>query len=289
MKISNALYTYPVLSTSGVRDDYMPESSFSIEVDKSQTGVSENSLDISVTLVNQNLSNLINSNKAKIICHIESPLSSYRKIYDIDSFDMRLQVPINPEVMRGVLEVTPFIVASEEISNFTSDMFGEFYKGEYSIEQGDILAFAPTTEIEIEPDDINKRPTQSIIRISGRKEVRDMTTDLSGENIIIWLPEKTYYGYKNLSGKESFYYKLSLMAIVLPALITAINDIKYGDGSSDNKIWSRVIKSKLKSGGRGADPEQYDPLVHAQFLLNNPADDTFRPIIDSNDNNGGDN
>jgi len=286
MKVSNALYTYPVLSISGLRDDYLPESSFSIEIAQVQTGVSETSLDISVSLEDTNLSALVNSGKAKITCHIESPLSSFRKVYDIDAFDMHIQIPINPDEMRGYLEVTPFIVANEVIDNFTSNAFSEFYEGKYYLERGDILAFAPTTEVEIEPDDIDKRPTQSIIRVTSHKE-RDMSIDLSGDNILIRLPEATYSGYRNLSSKASDYYAMSLMAIVLPALMAAIYDIKSEKADSDDKVWSRVIKAKLKNGGMGSNYDQYDPLAYAQFLLNNPAEDTFRPIINASDSNGG--
>lgn len=280
MKVSNALYTYPVLSESSLRDDYVPESSFSAVATQHQTGVNEMSIEVSVDLKDDTLLRLVQDKKAKIVCHVESPLSSYRSMQEIDMFTRNISLPIDTTVMRGSLEITPFVTAAVPLEEFTSDTFSEFYKGTYRIEAGDILAFAPTIEIEIEPDDIDKLPTQSIIRVSSH-DAREMATDLAGNYILIRLPEDTYKGYKVLSKKESSHYKLSIMGIVLPALMDALYELKTNDGQSDDKIWARVVKAKLKDGGRGSDVAQYDPLVHAQFLLNNPADGAFVPIIDS--------
>lgn len=280
MKISNALYTYPVLSLSGLRDDYKTDSSFSAQVEKIRTGINEVSLVITIELIDDGLTDLINSGNARIVCHIESSLSSYRAVRDVGLFDSRIVIPIEPSVMRGMLEITPFIVATQTIDSYSNVMFGEFYAGSYKIDSGDILAFAPTIEAEIEPEELDKRPTQSIIKISGHDR-REMTIDLTGEYILIRLPKETYSGYKMLSGKENSHHKLSLMAVVLPALMEAMYEMKTGDGSSDEKVWSRVIRAKMKAGGRGAEVSQYDPLVHSQFLLNNPADNTFAPIIDN--------
>lgn len=280
MKVSSALYTYPVLSESSMRDDYIVESSFNATAEKQQTGTSEVSISISIRLEDDNLNNLVSNNKAKIVCHIESPLSSHRTIREIDAFSLHASIAIDTSVMRGNLEITTFIVANEVIDDYTSSSFSDFYKGVYQIEPGDILAFCPTIDIEIEPDDINNKPTQSIIRITSN-DGREMTTDLSGEYIIVRLPKDTYSGYKMLSRKDNPHYKLSLMAIVLPVLMDAIHNIQTSDGSVNDKIWARVIKAKLKAGGRGSNVEQYDPLVHSQFLLNNPADGVFVPIIDT--------
>lgn len=282
MKVSNALYTYPVLSAQGLRDDYVSGSSFSSSVEKLYTGVNEVSLDVAVELSDSNLLGLVKNGDAKIICHLESPLTSYRTTYEINPFDMRIAFAIEPQTMRGVLEVTTFIIAAQSLEHYTSNTFSELYEGTYSLERGDVLAFAPTVEVEIEPEDIDKRPTQSIVKISSHDR-REMATDLTGEYILVRIPEDTYSGYKMLSKKESAYYKISLMAVVMPALMDAITEMKYGDGSSDSKIWARVIRAKLKAGGRGSDPTQYDALSHSQYLLNNPAGGTFTPIIDDAD------
>jgi len=279
MKVSNALYTYPVLSAQGLRDDYISDSYFSSSVEKSQTGVKETSLNVTIELIDSNLLEILKRGDAKIVCHLESPLTSYRTLLDIDAFDMHTSFAVEPRNMRGTLEVTAFIVAVRPIDNFTSETFSDLYEGVYKLESGDMLAFAPTVEVQVEPEDIDKRPTQSIIKISGHDR-REMTTDLTGEYILVRIPEETYVGYKMLSSKNSAYYKISLMAVVMPALMDAIYEMKHGDGDLDTRIWARVIRAKLKAGGRGSDPAQYDALLHAQYLLNNPADGTFTPIID---------
>jgi hypothetical protein len=267
----------------GLRDDYKPDSSFISSVEKEQTGANEVSLTVKVELHDACLTDLIRNDMAQIVCHIESPLSSYRMTQEIDLFDLQTTLPIEPQHMRGVLEITPFIVAKQEIKEFSNDMFSDFYKGTYRIEKGDVLAFTPTIEIEIEPEDIDKRPTQSIIKVSGHDK-REMTTDLTGEYILIRLPHATYSGYKSLSAKENSFHKISLMAVILPALMDALIELKTGEGASEEKIWARVILAKLKAAGRGSNVALLDPLSHAQFLLNNPADGAFEPIInDSGD------
>jgi len=280
MKFSNALYTYPVLSNTGLRDDYVNESDFSIEVEKNLTGVNEVSLNIEVKLSDNNLSDLLKQGDAKLVCHLESPLSSFRHVDDIDVFDMSTEIKIDPTVMRGLLEITIFIVAGKQLDEFRSDSFSEFYEGVYKIDSGDVLAFAPTLEVEVEPDDMNAQSKKSIINIRGYDK-REMSVDLTGDYIVILLPKSTYRGYKALSKKGSSHYKVSLMAVIMPALMEAIRNLM--EDYEVDRLWAKVITAKLKNGGRGSDASHYDPLNHSQFLLNNPADEVFTPIMDSDE------
>ena len=219
---------------------------------------------------------------AKLVCHIESPLSSYRDVVEIEVFDMSIEIKIDPTVMRGLLEITTFIVAAKQISDFSSDSFSEFYKGVYKIDSGDVLAFAPTVEIEIEPEDLNTQSRKSIINIRSHDK-REMAVDLTGDYIVILLPKSTYSGYKTLSRKESSHYKVSLMAVIMPAVMEAIRNLM--EESEIDRMWAKVITTKLKAGGRGSssNTSMYDPLIHSQFLLNNPADETFTPLVDSDE------
>ena len=118
MNITDKSYPYPVLTPDG--DDYEnSEFDVALEVVKEPDKIT---LKFSPTLKDNGLRRLIGVEKAaKIIVHVESPMTVYRRTFDIplpvcDTASEREKtvVEIPAAELSGVVSVCPFIVASQD-------------------------------------------------------------------------------------------------------------------------------------------------------------------------------
>ena len=148
MNITDKSYPYPVLTPDG--DDYEnSEFDVALEVVKEPDKIT---LKFSPTLKDNGLRRLIGVEKAaKIIVHVESPMTVYRRTFDIplpvcDTASEREKtvVEIPAAELSGVVSVCPFIVASQDIPAYTNEAFNPDYEGEaFSVDCGAVLAEGP--------------------------------------------------------------------------------------------------------------------------------------------------
>ena len=286
MKITNTLYSYPVLATHDIREDYNEFSSFSIAVSQIQTGNSEYVLDIDYLLNESNLNQLITTGDAAIYVHIATPLTSHRVIQKVDGFTFKHRIELDSSIMRGTLEITAVIVASKQLVNFSSVNFSDIFTGQYTMSPGDILAFAPSVVVKIDTEDLDNNTKNSIIKIRvNNDDANCMNVNFENDHILISLPKKTFSAYNRLARQNSIYFKLSLSAVIMPSLMEAIASMKNeeNDESYQELKWYRVIHSRLLSK-YGIEWKNTDVIELAQFLLNNPYKDMFKRIETEDDN-----
>ena len=94
MRILNSLYPYPVLSTND--DDYKNGSSFEVEYNLSEgTPFRKAKLSASFNLVDSSIEQLIDSGKAGMYLHVESPRSAYRKMYRVENDFQEIEIEFN--------------------------------------------------------------------------------------------------------------------------------------------------------------------------------------------------
>ena len=285
MKITNTLYSYPVLATYDIRQDYNENSNFSIDVSQIQTGNSEYVLDIDFLLSENNLNNLITIGDAAIYVHISSPLTSHRVIQKVDGFTFKHRIELDSSIMSGTLEITAVIVAVKKIIDFSSDNFSDIFTGKYFMAPGDILAFAPSVIIKMDTEDLDTNSKNSIIKIRVNNDNPDnMDVNFEDDHIIISLPKKTFSSYNRLAKQNSIYFKLSMAAIIMPSLMEALMSMKIDQNEDYHELkWYQVIQSRL-STKYGNEWKNTDVIELAQFLLDNPLKDLYKSIEDQDDN-----
>ena len=285
MKITNTLYSYPVLATHDIRQDYNENSNFSIDVSQIQTGNSEYVLDIDFLLSENNLNNLITIGDAAIYVHISSPLTSHRVIQKVDGFTFKHRIELDSSIMSGTLEITAVIVAVKKIIDFSSDNFSDIFTGKYFMAPGDILAFAPSVIIKMDTEDLDTNSKNSIIKIRVNNDNPDnMDVNFEDDHIIISLPKKTFSSYNRLAKQNSIYFKLSMAAIIMPSLMEALMSMKIDQNEDYHELkWYQVIQSRL-STKYGSEWKNTDVIELAQFLLDNPLKDLYKSIEDQDDN-----
>lgn len=286
MKLRDNSFAYPVLTSNISLDgdmEFQSGNSFEANITDNLIGQGKHELKIQYFLKNEDLQNLINHGEAKVVAHLESGLTSFRKLIEFPEDKDILRFVIDPRVMAGTVELTVMIVASIDIDEyrnaaFNTDVYGSNYRVR-NLKRGDILAFEPTIEIQIMMEDDIEQGVQTYIKLAkSDKSVLDINLD--NESIIINLPKEAYNIYAQLQNSKEV--KLASTTLLLPALIAAIDDIKDQESTNDEYLWykelSRVIVEKLNYDETKLD--NTSSIIVAQQILNNPIIDAFKLLME---------
>ena len=236
-------YPYPILTEYS--DDYF-DSIFLANAKLEHKGLNY-LLHVEYTLVNQEIADLIKNDMAEFVAHIECASSSFRSIHksDIDQID----IDISHKDIIGKIELSCFIIAKKEISNYTNSKFNDDYKNfKFKIYPGAPLAVAQTREFII--SNLKQYGSnQSIISFKFREgnKTKNFCVDFEGDIIYFSIPDKTTYN-NILRIYDTEYAKLISSLIVTPGLIYILEHLKncnelylYTD-----KLWFKTINERLK-------------------------------------------
>ena len=282
MHIKAKLYPYPVLA--GFNDDYI-NSKFNI-IGIIQANSNELIITLNPVLDNPGIQNLVLGNKAYLAVHIECPLTSYRRVVKVP-FE-GLEYRISADEIEGPLSICPFIIANEDIKNYTNELFNKDYEGaSFDIERGNILAVGQEiqTRVEKENDDLANVP--SIFAVTEIKDPSktDIIIDNSGNKINIQLPTDSFFEFKLAMSNPSSTAVLHSM-IVIPALMKCFDDMKKNIDdfyTFEDRRWFRALKKAMKKINVELNEENIlsiDAFTIAQKLMDNT---TNRAILEIND------
>ena len=291
MNITDKSYPYPVLTPDG--DDYEnSEFDVALEVVKEPDKIT---LKFSPTLKDNGLRRLIGVEKAaKIIVHVESPMTVYRRTFDIPPASEREKtvVEIPAAELSGVVSACPFIVASQDIPAYTNEAFNPDYEGEaFSVDCGAVLAegrqrtFVADTAREalamsssifsvlLDPDDSHKT----------------LRNDFNGNKIIVFMPRKMFVQYGTL--KDSPEVREMIWAMVfVPALVEVLTTLSMErrneeDGLAEyrDRNWYRSLDKLIRSQfGWNIDSDKFgqygDYLQMASLLIKNCVKTAFEKL-----------
>lgn len=244
MQITYRQYPYPVLTY--FNDDYK-NCSFISNV----TSNAENNkikLNISFNLTSKTLSQLIRDEKAVYLVHLECKSTRFRKKYE--TYDDSITIDIDGNNVKYEVEVSIFIAAKANISEFKSGEFNDDFSGiSFNIEPGDVLALDRSIKINIDKtgDSLKKMP--SIFSIVPDEKCRGTIrwTD-DGCKIIIHLSKDNFSKYKILRNRRDFADVMASI-IVIPVLTEIICNIQNDENCYAESLWIRVIKDRLKAVG----------------------------------------
>lgn len=252
MDIRYKLYPYPVLSSFS--DDYI-DCSFISDI-KVVRDIRDIVIKMNVLMDNAELQNLIDSNKAEYLFHIECSQTSYRSV--LKTCDTENIKRIAESKLNGKVSICSFIVAKENIPNYTNSEFNEDYGNMvFNISKGSILGIGGQTNIDItkEMDEMSKIP--SIFSIL-RRDINDnegMQIDINGDKIKIWLSNEDFYNYKNICNMPLYLPVLHSM-IILPTLLYAFEILKQnGTDEYESYRWYKSIDKTLKKSELSLDNE----------------------------------
>ena len=276
MVIRYKMFPYPVLTE--FTDDYIG-SKFDVTIEEMQHGY-DRRLYFNVTLKNDTLLQLIKDGKANYVYHLECSQTGFRKA--VQTKDKISDIVISHKDVCGKLQICPFIVASEDIHNFTSPSFHPDYEGvDFNIEAGCVLAIANPREVNIikEIDDLSRIPSIFSIVPNYDSSISYMTIEISQPRIVIMLPQNDYNTYGLIDSGMMMSDTLNAMAVV-PALIYALDEVKRTPAQEryhfedDGCIWyltiKKVLSEKFNCDIGSTDFDSANTVELAQRLVEEP-------------------
>ena len=277
MKIRGRLAPYPLLAKTN--DSYRKSSFDGIAELKASGG--ELRLEFRAVLRCTSLRNLVRAGLAGYALHVESPVTSYRRLFEFN--DAPFHLTLAADEVRVSLQVTPFVVAKAAIEGYASDDFHEAYEGQvFSFARGHILAVDQTTEFLLQAHD-ERETLPSIVRVEplGREAGEAaLRVDCGSDYIVARLPQGMYDAYRRYA--KGVYSATFLSCVVQPALTAALEKLQSGlrAGEEPRTRWQRVLvhlleEEKLDVAAKGA-----EPLAVAQRLLRDPLNRAVQELED---------
>ena len=275
MEIRNKLYPYPVLSIDS--DDYT-DSIFSCSADIKKEGYNLKFV-FDTDLQNSELEGLISAQKAEFVYHLECAQTGFRTVIRTDC--AHKEVSFSEDRISGKLNICPFIVAREDISNCINSKFNEDYKGfKFQIEAGCVMAVGRQISCDIDKDRNDLVNTKSIFVITKNADpnASEMEIDIDQKKITIKLPEKAYANFKNMSKVPEIQQTLHAL-IIVPALIYTLSEVNKKDPedrytSYSLYNWYKSIKKAMnKRFHKDLDSvvlQGYEIVQLAQSLIKSP-------------------
>lgn len=286
MKISsNYMYPYPILTS--FNDDYK-DSYFDVEYHLKEIGMESKKIIANFILKNDKIEQFIKEDKARIILHLECPITSYRTIIECPREGKEVSFFVNNKLMKDSLELTSLIVANKEISRYENDSINkDIYGKSYQInnlEKGSLLGASITQIIKLTSDKDDFERISSIINVGIYKDDY-MSVDTDQDIILVKLPEKLYKQYNKFSdGKLS---DIIMSATILPSLIYVLDIMGSEEHQIDSElIWFKVIRDKLLTKNIEIEDinKGYPSYTLAQMILENPLERAFENLEEKGGN-----
>lgn len=292
MEIKYKLYPYPVLAEYS---DAYKSGSFEVSIDPSKEGY-DVKIHFLATLNSTSLNRLIQDGKAKYVYHLECAQTGFRRVHITEKSDDSHMLS-NRDVS-GKLQICPFIVAVEDIEDFSSEEFHDDYDGmTFKVEAGCVMAVGRmvTADIIKDIDDLANTPSVFSIIRNADAACRQMLVDYSGRKIIIKLPLNDYYNYKTLSNNPSAQPILNALTVI-PALTYVLSEMKLLSieerRENSGSLWYKTVKKALlkqfKCEIESDDFSNQNTLELAQQLINDPVSDALVTLASGLGNSGGD-
>ena len=277
MKIRGHLAPYPLLAKTN--DSYRKSSFDGIAELKAAGG--ELRLEFRAVLRCTSLRNLVRAGFAGYALHVESPVTSYRRLFEFN--DAPFHLTLAADEVRSALQVTPFVVAKAAIEGYVSDDFHEAYEGQaFSFSRGHILAVDQTTEFLLQAHD-ERETLPSIVRVEplGREAGEAaLRVDCGSDYIVARLPQGMYDAYRRYA--KGVYSATFLSCVVQPALTAALEKLQSGlrAGEEPRTRWQRVLVHLLEEEKLDLAAKDAQPLAVAQRLLRDPLNRAVQELED---------
>lgn len=246
MHIKAKLYPYPVLAS--FNNDYL-DSSFDIEVEEIITE-KEITLKFTPKLDNEELANVIRSNDASFVVHIECAFTCFRKLVEVPFEGKAITISANR--VEEVMHLCPFIVADRDIYDYKNSKFNAEYEGvSFELDKGSIMAigFEKVIRIEKEDDDLANVPSIFSVTEIIDPKVTDIVIDYSSDKIGLRLPSPVYRKFVTQNSNNPNAQPVLHAMLIIPALIKCLEEVKHSGEDYylyEERRWFRSIQKAAK-------------------------------------------
>lgn len=277
MRIGKRLFPYPILNNAKLYSHFK-DSIFELKYDELITDENYSMQNIHCDITSEYLKQLVLDGKANVIIVVECASTMFRKTYNIGLLTQNISIPVAD--LNGKISVSAYIVATQDIDNYSSNEFLDDYEGyEFSVEKNDILAVDDGYVNKVDFDDETDNKKSSIFLVIKDKTIKDetMKVDYDTSKINIYLPEEQWNMYdktKRIGKFQSLYFSI----LAVPALVYSIQEVRRTGALLDQirmdyKWFNAFLVSYNELNGEELLDEDFmtmDVNIEAQKLLNTP-------------------
>ncbi len=263
MKIDKLSFPHPVL----ISDDGEIPGNFEIDLEYSLGDNIE--LAASVDIENNYLMNLIDSGRASICMEVDCKATVFKKLFKFNQSEFSKK--IDHSLLAGKVKVGLFVLVEERIDNYTPDHMHEDYEGfEFSVDKGDILAYGDNFSFLAVKDEKKLSAPESLIKVrKGDKREDHMKVVLQNDIIEVFLSKKDFEEHGKIQNSSRKMAEMFHSAIVLPALVYAINISMRAGEDFEGVDWYEIIKHRVENEMEESWDES-NVMEIAQNLLESP-------------------
>jgi hypothetical protein len=284
MKVKQKYYPHPVLQKGS--DDFVG-CDFNVSIEPK---VEQNYYYFAVTAqtTSKDMEELIRTEDAYYSIHIECKNTRFRKIIKSTESNFSFKIPASN--LDGKVELCSFIIAANDINNYTNGNFHPDFNGiNFKVFKGDILAIGDEFSFSADKviDPLIKVPSIFNVIRNDKGNSPAIDIDASSDKVNILLSKENFKRYGILKSLQKDYNNLTALIssiLIVPAIVMLLEDIKRRLELSDdiqslieeleeNHRWFRVLKSKLEDLGINIkDPDALtdSTLTIAQKLVGDP-------------------
>ena len=288
--MANKNYPHPVLSS--YTDDFDPsKAKFDIKISKKIDRMNYQLL-CDVVLEEENLKDLLNKGKLAFVVKVICSTTRYRNLFQCNDLEYLIIIPAF--LLEKRVEITTFIVATEQINNYSSLLFNEDYgDASFTVFQGDVLAEGSEYKFNVDKqiDPLVKVPSIFSIVYSDSNQAPPIDVRHIEEKIVVTLNKENFQKYKYLKGLQNQFGNLAALTsslFILPGLITVVDEMRrelmelngdfeaikdFIEEKENEHRWYKVINARLLDKGiKLSEPVNIteSSLVIAQKLLGDP-------------------
>ncbi len=239
------LFPHPVLLSNGT--DYKQGKIFEMTVKGSPQHTIDGMIRIVINfeLKSSFMDRLIADGKAKIMVVIKCTKTYERRVFPIHGNNETLDLPLAH--YRGMIKLSPYISAMEDIESFKSTEHHEEFSGiKINVPAGAILARGSDSEITV--DSLQKLSSAIRLLTNNKLERGKYDVDCSGDYIEIHMHDDTRKDVMNL--RKTHRWAL-FPSLYMSALTHALQSIK----AEPTLEWETGLKKTLDSKGIKIDDE----------------------------------
>ena len=290
MLIGNKIFPYPLLRDKDTNLDYKnSQFYFDFERDNDAPIIINGNLvlkNIFFFLDNAELKKLYDEGSAKVICEIECSNTVYRECFELTEVPQTKEIPVTNFV--NIVTVSAFLVATQEIIDFSSEDFVDDFQGySFHFYPSNVLAADDGIKFRVDIDESNDNKMTSIFTIIRKDDAEGIVTySNESQKIVIYLNPEDYNIYDTMK-KYSMYNNVFFASLVIPVLANCLQEIQNGfsegdslDGICDDIMWFRsVMKRYAFVTGKELEGEDFNNIncyEFAQLLMNESTDKSIK-------------
>ena len=265
-------WPHPVLRPSIYSDDY-PNAEFEVEIEvkrvKQSTAVE---LVACFELSEPSLIQLLEQDKARFALLVRSPKTRYRKLLQSDQPIIEQSFPAG--VLAGRVELAPFLVCIQTLSDFYSDGWHSDFAGmTFDIDSGAVLAEDISKDYWI--DTADEAPLGSIFGHRIRSDLPNGRWEYELDENHIWIVMSDSDTHQYQTAREQIADQPEgqylMNGLYLPALIAVLNEIDQNAQDFSNHRWFASLDQRLESVGcPNLGSVNSNRLIDAQKILDSP-------------------